>query len=219
MEYIVYENLIKIWDYMHMNMEPEKADCIVGFGNYNDDIALRAAELYHQGYAPKVLFTGGLGRNTIDLWKETEADRFARVAMGAGVPKEDIIIENQATNTKDNILFTKAMFEKLDMKVDSFIGVHKPFMERRIYAAMKVYWPDMKMIITSPQLTLEEYLANSTKTGLTEEKVIDVIVGDFQRIKVYAEKGYQIPQEIPGEVWDAYEKMVELGFTSELVRE
>jgi len=32
--------------------------------------------------------------------------------MGAGVPKEDIIIENRATNTKDNILFTKAMFEK-----------------------------------------------------------------------------------------------------------
>ena len=219
MERIVYENLIKIWDYMHMNMDPEKTDCIVGFGNYNDDIALRAAELYHQGYAPKVLFTGGLGRNTIDLWKETEADRFARVAMDAGVPKEDIIIENQATNTKDNILFTKAMFEKLGMKVDSFIGVHKPFMERRIYAAMKVYWPEMKMIITSPQLTLEEYLANSTKTGLTEEKVIDVIVGDFQRIKVYAEKGYQIPQEVPDEVWDAFDKMVELGFTSELVRE
>lgn len=219
MERIVYENLIKIWDYMHMNMEPEKADCIVGFGNYNDDIALRAAELYHQGYAPKVLFTGGLGRNTIDLWKETEADRFARVAIDAGVPKEDIIIENQATNTKDNILFTKAMFEKLGMKVDSFIGVHKPFMERRIYAAMKVYWPEMEMIITSPQLTLEEYLVNSTKTGLTEEKVIDVIVGDFQRIKVYAEKGYQIPQEVPDEVWDAFDKMVELGFTSELVRE
>ncbi|MBE5972025.1 MAG: YdcF family protein [Lachnoclostridium sp.] len=43
---------------------------------------------------------------------QTEADRFAEIAMGAGVPKEDIIIENRATNTKDNILFTKAMFEK-----------------------------------------------------------------------------------------------------------
>ena len=219
MEYIVYENLIKIWDYMHMNMELEKADCIVGFGNYNDDIALRAAELYHQGYAPKVLFTGGLGRNTIDLWEQTEADRFAEIAMGAGVPKEHIIIENKATNTKDNILFTKEMFEKLGMQVKSFIGVHKPFMERRIYAAMKVYWPEMKMIITSPQLTLEEYLINSTKTGLTEEKVIDVIVGDFQRIKVYAEKGYQIPQEIPEYAWKAYEKMIGLGYTSELVKE
>ena len=37
MEHIVYENLIKIWDYMHMNMEPEKADCIVGFGNFNTE--------------------------------------------------------------------------------------------------------------------------------------------------------------------------------------
>ena len=103
------------------------------------------------------------------------------------------------------------------MQVKSFIGVHKPFMERRIYAAMKVYWPDMKMIITSPQLTLEEYLINSTKQGLTEKKVIDVIVGDFQRIEVYAKKGYQIPQEIPEDVMAAFDVMVEHGYTSELV--
>ena len=50
-----------IWDYLWLNQKLEKADCIVGFGNFNTDIARRAAELYCQGYAPKVLFTGGLG--------------------------------------------------------------------------------------------------------------------------------------------------------------
>ncbi len=58
-----YENLKVIWDYMPMNMKPCKADCIVGFGSYNDDIAVKFAQLYKMGLAPKVLFTGGLGRN------------------------------------------------------------------------------------------------------------------------------------------------------------
>ena len=56
------EPLQILWDYLGMHQAPEKADCIVGFGNFNTNIARRAAELYCQGYAPKVLFTGGLGR-------------------------------------------------------------------------------------------------------------------------------------------------------------
>ena len=62
MERLAYDNLKIIWEYMHMNMELCNVDCIIGFGNYNDDIALRAAELYKKGYSSKILFTGGLGR-------------------------------------------------------------------------------------------------------------------------------------------------------------
>ena len=83
-----------IWDYLGMHQEPVKADVIVGFGNFNTDIARRAAELYHQGYAPKILFTGGLGRNTTRLFTEPEAVKFARVAMDCGVPEGDIILED-----------------------------------------------------------------------------------------------------------------------------
>ena len=92
-------------------------------------------------------------------------------------------------------------------------------MERRLYAAMQVYWPEARAVYTSPQLTLEEYIRNSVAQGLSEKTVIDVMVGDFQRMDVYAKKGYQIPQDIPEEVRSAFRKLVELGYTSELVRE
>ena len=88
MERLAYDNLKIIWEYMHMNMELCNVDCIIGFGNYNDDIALRAAELYKKGYSSKILFTGGLGRNTNDLWTRSEAERFADIAVGEGVPRE-----------------------------------------------------------------------------------------------------------------------------------
>lgn len=219
MEPHIRENLMVIWDYMHLNMPLSKADCIVGFGCYNDDIALRCAELYHQGWAPKLLFTGGLGRNTLGLWTQSEAERFASIAREAGVPEADIIIENQSTNSAENIRFTKRTFEELGMDVQKILGVHKPFMERRLYAAMKVYWPELDPVITSPQLTWEEYLHNSVAQGLEEKTVIDVMVGDFQRMDVYAKKGYQIPQDIPEEAWRAFDALVAAGYTSELVQE
>ena len=53
--------------------------------------------------------------------------------------------------------------------------------------------------------------------GLSEKTVIDVIVGDFQRMDVYAKKGYQIPQDIPDQAWSAFHQLVALGHTSELV--
>ncbi|MCI6486769.1 MAG: YdcF family protein [Candidatus Limivicinus sp.] len=217
MDAYIRERLLPIWDYMHMNMALAKADCIVGFGCYNDDIPLRCAELYHQGWAPKVLFTGGLGRNTRELWTESEAARFGRIALAQGVPEKDLILEDKATNSAENILFTREKLRSLGLPCEKLIGVHKPFMERRVYAAMKVYWPEAELIVTSPQLDLDKYIARSVAQGLSEQTVIDVIVGDFQRMEVYAERGYQIPQVIPDEQRRCFAELVAAGCTSELV--
>ncbi len=214
-----YENLQIIWDYMHLNVPLTTADCIVGFGNYCEEIAVRSAQLYTDGYAPKVLFTGGLGRNTDHMWQESEARRFAKIAIEHGVLEDDLIIEDQSTNTGENIQFTKEKFASLGMDIKSMIGVHQPCMERRIYAALQVYWPEIKAMITSPQLTVEEYIHTSMKQGLSEHRVIEVMVGDYQRIDVYARKGYQIPQVIPEEVEKAFEHMVTLGYIGQLIQE
>jgi hypothetical protein len=45
------------------------------------------------------------------------------------------------------------------------------------------------------------------------------MVGDLQRIRLYPDKGFQIPQEIPGEIWNAYEQLVAAGFTGHLVKD
>ena len=207
-----------IWDYLCLHRKPERADVIVGFGNFNTDIPRRAAELYHQGIAPKILFTGGLGRNTVGLLPESEADRFARVAMECGVPEADILLEDRSTNTKENILFTRALLEATGTPHGKLLGVHQPFMERRIWAAMGVYWPEADFRITSPQVTIPEYLRRAREQGVTEEASISVIVGDFQRMDLYAKLGYQLPQHIPQEAWDAFHALVALGYDKQLAK-
>lgn len=212
------EPLQVIWDYLSMHQQPEKADVIVGFGNFNTDIARRAAELYHQGYAPKVLFTGGLGRNTEGLLPEPEAVRFARVAIECGVPEEDILLEDKSANTKENIDFTRQLLEEQRVPHGRILGVHQPFMERRITAAMGVYWPELCFRVTSPQVTIPEYLVRAREQGISENASVSVIVGDFQRIDLYAKLGYQLPQHIPEEAWRAFHHLVALGYDKQLAK-
>lgn len=212
------EPLQVIWDYLCLNQKPEKADCIVGFGNFNTNIARRAAELYLAGYAPKILFTGGLGRNTEGLLPEPEAVRFAKVAMECGVPEKDILVEDQSRNTKENILFMKELLARNGLEKGRILGVHQPFMERRITAAMGVYWPEANFRVTSPQVTVEEYLADAKKQGISENASVSVIVGDFQRMDLYAKLGYQLPQYIPDAAWQAFHQLVALGYDTQLAK-
>ena len=212
------EPLQTVWDYLGMHQAPEKADVIVGFGNFNTNIARRAAELYLQRLAPVVLFTGGLGRNTEGLLPEPEAVRFARVAMECGVPEMAILMEPDSTNTAENILFTRRMLEEKGIAHDRILGVHQPFMERRITAAMGVYWPEQDFRVTSPQTSIADYLADAKRQGVTENAAVSVIVGDFQRMDLYAKKGYQSPQYIPPEAWDAFHRLVKMGYDKQLAK-
>ena len=212
------ESLQTVWDYLGMHQTPEKADVIVGFGNFNTNIARRAAELYLQGLAPLVLFTGGLGRNTEGLLPEPEAVRFARVAMECGVPEKAILLEPESTNTAENILFTRRLLEGRGIPHERILGVHQPFMERRITAAMGVYWPEQAFRVTSPQVSITDYLADAKKQGVTENAAVSVIVGDFQRMDLYAKKGYQTPQYIPPEAWEAFHELVAMGFDKQLAK-
>ena len=203
---------------MHMGHALEQADVIVGFGCYDEDIPRRCAELFHAGIAPYVCFSGGLGRNTSGIWSKSEAERFAAIAMAEGVPEERIILENKSTNSAENLLFTPKVLAEAGVKAERIIAVHKPYMEKRLWAAMQVYWPDVQAVYTSPDVTVEEHIAHAEKIGMTRKGVIETIVGDVQRMELYAEKGYQAPVEIPAEVRAAFDALVKEGYIGQLAR-
>jgi uncharacterized SAM-binding protein YcdF (DUF218 family) len=202
----------KLWDYHHLNQLPVKSDCILVLGSHDLRVADRGAELYLQGWAPILLFSGGLGNVTRGVWTVPEADQFARIALDKGVPAEAIFIENQSTNTGENILFTQQLLKEKGLDPQTFLLVQKPYMERRSYATFARHWPEKQLIVTSPQISFEEY----PNKELPMEKVINMMVGDLQRIKIYPEKGFQIYQEIPAGVWEAYERLIGWGFTKHL---
>lgn len=207
----------KIWQYHQLNHELSRADAIVALCSHDTVVAERAAQLFLEGWAPLLIFAGGLGAITKHLWNEPEADQFARIAVGMGVPESRILKENRSTNTGENVLLTRRMLAERGLDLHTFLVVQKPYMERRSYATFRKVWPEAEVIVTSPRVPMDEYLARYSHESFTADDVIGIMVGDLQRIRVYSEKGFQIPQEIPDEVWTAYEALVAAGYSGYLI--
>jgi uncharacterized SAM-binding protein YcdF (DUF218 family) len=204
----------KLWDYHRMAQPLEKADCILALGTQDTRVAERAAELYQQGYAQLIVFSGGLGKITASIWTESEAERFAAIAIAKGVPAEVILTENKSTNTGENILFTQQLLQEKQIDVNSFIVVQKPYMERRSFATFKKHWPEKTLFVTSPDISFDNYIT----AELSMELLINSMVGDLQRIKLYPGKGFQIHQDIPEDVWESFETLVAMGFDRFIIR-
>jgi uncharacterized SAM-binding protein YcdF (DUF218 family) len=202
-----------IWDYHHVNHTLVPSDCILTLGSHDTRVAERAATLFHEGWAPLLIFSGGLGRLTENMWTQTEAELFADIAVQKGVPREAILVENRSTNTGENIRFVRQLLEEKGLNLQSFIVVQKPYMERRSLATFEKAWPGKNFVVTSPQIPFEDYPTDE----IPMEQVINIMVGDLQRIKLYPEKGFQTRQEIPEDVWEAYEKLVTLGYNKQLL--
>jgi uncharacterized SAM-binding protein YcdF (DUF218 family) len=185
--------------------------------SHDRKVAERGAQLFLDGWAPLLVFSGGLGSITGNIWTEPEADQFATIAIEMGVPRDRVLIENRSTNTGENITFTKQFLAEQQIDPQRFILVQKPYMERRSFATFRKLWPEKQIQVTSPQVAFDEYLESHANHELSVDDVIGIMVGDLQRIRLYAEKGFQIPQKMPPEVWSAYEELVAAGYDQHLI--
>ncbi len=67
----------KIWQYHQMKPQLQKADAILVLCSHDKKVAETGAQLFLEGWAPLLIFAGGLGSVTRGMWTEPEADQFA----------------------------------------------------------------------------------------------------------------------------------------------
>jgi hypothetical protein len=207
-----------IWDYHQLRHEPIPADVIVALGTNDLRVADFAADLYLRGFGSTLVCSGGVAHQDDLLatsWEKTEAEMYADLAERRGVPREHMLLERRARNTAENIRFTRELLGERKMRPRNIVIAVKPFMQRRVWATMAVEWPEMPATLASPEMTLEEYFTSE----LAPEKIVNIMMGDLQRIWVYARRGWSAPQRIPAEVREAYQGLVGLGFTKHLIAE
>jgi uncharacterized SAM-binding protein YcdF (DUF218 family) len=211
----VYNDVATLWNYHRLNEKPRPTDVGVGLGSHDIGVAVRTADLYHAGMFPLIVFTGANAPTTIDRFPRGEAVHYRERALEEGVPDEVIRVEPAARNTGENILFTRELLANEGVSPETLTLISRPYQERRAYATFRKLWPEVDVVCTSQQVQLDEYAA-----GIGDiPRMINVMVGDTQRIRLYAENGYAIPQEIPDDVRAAYERLVEAGYTRHLVSE
>lgn len=206
-----------VWDYMRLEQPLQKVDLILGLGSHDIRTASWCAKLYHDGLAPLIIFTGGVGRLTYGAFPSTEAEVYADHAISLGVPENAILKEPRSTNTGENILYTYELLEAKNIEPKSIILVTKPYMLRRAYAAFMKQWPSEpkpSVICSAIDISLKDYCKDTESF----EREVNVMVSDLERIIKYPKLGYQIEQEVPNEVMTAYHELIRRGYTKELIK-
>lgn len=196
-----------------MDQPLRKSDVVIAMGSHDLRVASYAAQLVLEGWAPLLICSGGFGRLTSNTWQESEAVRFTAVAVEKGLSRKKILQEDRSTNTGENLLFSKALCEKHGILTRTVLLIHKPYMERRVWAATRKIWPEPQAAVSSPPIPFEAYPTEDIPLN----QVLHIMVGDFQRILVYPEKGFAVPQPVPDEVMDAFDLLVLSSYTQHLI--
>lgn len=205
-----------IWDYMRYEQPLEKTDLIFALGSDDIRIADHTAKLYHNGLAPKILFSGSAGE-AYRFFEESEAEIFRKRAIELGVPGDVILVEDEASNTGENVTKSYELLRSLGPLPASMILVQKPFMLRRTYATFMKQWPSEikpEIITSAINLSFEEYVKDP---HYTFERTINIMIGDLQRIIEYPGLGFQIEQDVPADVQRAFKALIERGYTERLL--
>ncbi|GAA0979138.1 YdcF family protein [Acrocarpospora macrocephala] len=205
---------LTIWDFHQMHHQARPCSAAIGLGSHDLGVAALAAQLFHAGLFPVLVFSGANSPTTAARFPRGEAVHFAEHAMQLGVPQSAIIIEPRAANTGQNIDYSRRALADAGIEVDSVLLISKPYMERRAFATARRVWPQVEAVCASEPLTFADYL-----TSIGDDKlVIDMLVGDLQRVIEYPALGFAVAQDVPAEVQAAYRRLLDAGFDSRLLR-
>ena len=204
-----------IWDYHQMKHQLRPCSAGIGLGSHDLGVATLAADLYHAGLFPVLVFSGGNSPTTAARFPRGEAVNYAEHAMALGVPQDAIIIELCAVNTGQNIELSRRALTAAGVPVTSVMLISKPYMQRRAYATIGKSWPKLEVVCASEELGFDEYL----KSIGDDKLVIDMLTGDLERVIEYPARGFALAQDVPGDVMAAYERLVAAGFDSRLLKD
>lgn len=204
-----------LWDFHDLHHELRRCDVGVGLGSHDLGVADHVVELFEHGWFPRLVFTGANAPTTVERFPRGEAVHYRERAVELGVPDEAILVEPLATNTAENIRFTRDLLSARGIAIDSMLLVSRPYQQRRAWATARKIWPEIDVVCSSQRTPLADYVRSIGDA----DRVINMLVGDTQRITVYAERGFAIPQDVPAGVESAYDRLVEAGYTSRLVRD
>ncbi|MBB3051162.1 hypothetical protein FHS23_002185 [Prauserella isguenensis] len=202
-----------LWHFHRIDDPLQPVDVAVGLGSHDADVAVHTAALYHRGLFPLIVFTGATTPTTAGRFPRGEAVHFREIALRHGVPTDAVRIETEATSTVGNIDNTRVLLAAEGRTPRSVLLVSRPYQQRRAQAVAAARWPDVHVRCTGAEQDLDTYLASVGDP----DRVAAMLVGDTQRLALQGRSGEIAPQDIPGDVRRAYERLVAAGYTGRLI--
>lgn len=168
-----------ITDFIFVEHKPQKADIIFIPGGSEGAIAVRAAELYREGYAPYLLpsgrFSKPVGRCTVTGY-ETEWEFLRDILQKEGVPPEAILEERQATFTYENAIYSRQVTDRLGLTIERAILCSQACHARRALLYYEILYPDTEFYVC-PAVTR----GIGRENWFLEGEKIDIVLGELER--------------------------------------
>ena len=172
---------------------PKQSDLAIILGTRYTDPIPYAINLYQEEIVPKILLTGGINRHT----GINEAQHHFDLLRAENIPESAIIVEDQSTNTLENITFSLELLKKENLLKDSLsiIIIAKWFHAKRVLMTFRAHYPS----------GTKYYLQNYDVTGITpenwyqSEETYDKVASNWHKIPKYLEKGDVAPISFNGE--------------------
>ena len=148
-----------ITDFIFVSDKPQKSGAVFLPGGSFPDIPEKAAELYHEGYAPLLLPSGGVSvktgkfhgvkskREIYNKDYRTECEFYTDVLLKNGVPLAAILEENSSGTTMENAFFSRKAADKCGLNIKSAMIVCKSFHARRCLMLYQLAFPDTKLLV------------------------------------------------------------------------
>lgn len=183
------------------------ADIILAMGSQDLRVADLAAQAYFAYRARWLVCSGGFGKDTEALFCRPEGVLYAERCLRLDVPEERVLVEDKAANSGENFRFSRALLARRGVTPQTGVIACKPYMAKRALATGRMQWPEVDWSVARQRTSLTEYL----KEGNDVTAVLELMVGDLQRLRVYA-GSFQVPVEVPAPVWNACKRLAGDGY-------
>lgn len=125
-----------------------------------------------------------------------------------------MFLERRSANTGENALFRYELVKSMKIDARSILLITKPYMERRALATFEAQWSNKSagIAVSSRGGSINKYCVG----GQIYDDVVNIMVGDFQRLVEYPKLGFQSAQPIAAKQHDALKRLVAAGYTKHL---
>lgn len=158
-----------------------KADAmIVLAGDNNGERVSQAVELYRQGYAPKLLLSGGPL-----AWQLSSAEWMKKQALTMGVPESAIIMEGQSRSTLENAEFTLPIVK--EQRWESIILITSPTHTRRADRVFKKLFDQAHIDVITCPVQKSEF---NPKDWWRRHEDTQAVISEYVSLIYYLLKGF-----------------------------
>ncbi|MCD7745207.1 MAG: YdcF family protein [Lachnospiraceae bacterium] len=184
-----------ITDFIFTENSPQKSDIIFIPGSVCPELALHAAKLYQEGYAPTILPSGkySITKGQLELPPEltltasnnpmfhpasctTECDYLCSILRTEQVPESAILREPEATFTWENAIYSRRVTDATDLVIRRAILCCKAYHARRSLMYYQQQFPETEFLVCPVVVN-----GISRDNWYLTRKGIDTVLGEVER--------------------------------------